>query len=331
MSIKRMDEIEDMIARGQMSAAQVFTQMKQLCQASCPEIPDSSEQQPAQGQDKCGEPVVDNQQGFWQTLNPFVDDYIDGYEFRGDWDYTPSEQERLLIADCVADLLDELCRHGYLNSRQPLESAAPDGRGELCQRCHRNYQIVYRVPNKVWVMIAPNKGALGDDPGCSGGLLCPECAAASARQKGINLYFEAEPGDWLSNKQLVDEPVAWLCVYPDGAAFGAVTGQRSVDVWMRRESEGRTVCPLHTHPTSVAVPEGATGMQEVANNVCQHLPEGYEIRLCMENGSGWVELWNPDGHGLPLPEYDDTDLAAQSERALSLAQDYAGREQEQES
>jgi hypothetical protein len=42
MSIKRMDEIEDRIARGQMNAAQVFTQMKQLCQASFPEIPDSS-------------------------------------------------------------------------------------------------------------------------------------------------------------------------------------------------------------------------------------------------------------------------------------------------
>ena len=42
MSIKRIDEIEDMIARGQMNAAQVFTQMKQMCQASCPEIPNRS-------------------------------------------------------------------------------------------------------------------------------------------------------------------------------------------------------------------------------------------------------------------------------------------------
>ena len=42
MSIKRIDEIEDMIARGQMNAAQVFTQMKQMCQASYSEIPNSS-------------------------------------------------------------------------------------------------------------------------------------------------------------------------------------------------------------------------------------------------------------------------------------------------
>ena len=42
MSIKRIDEIEDMIARGQMNAAQVFTQMKQLLQASCPKSPDYS-------------------------------------------------------------------------------------------------------------------------------------------------------------------------------------------------------------------------------------------------------------------------------------------------
>ena len=43
MNIKRIDEIEDMIARGQMNAAQVFTQMKQVCQDSYSEIPNSSE------------------------------------------------------------------------------------------------------------------------------------------------------------------------------------------------------------------------------------------------------------------------------------------------
>ena len=42
MSIKRLDEIEDNIARGQMNAAQVFTQMKQLFQAICPKSPDYS-------------------------------------------------------------------------------------------------------------------------------------------------------------------------------------------------------------------------------------------------------------------------------------------------
>jgi len=42
VSIKRIDEIEDMIARGQMNAAQVFTQMKQLFQASRPKSPDYS-------------------------------------------------------------------------------------------------------------------------------------------------------------------------------------------------------------------------------------------------------------------------------------------------
>lgn len=39
----------------------------------------------------------------------FIQDYIEGYEFRGDdGDYSPSSAERFLIADCVAGLIDEL-------------------------------------------------------------------------------------------------------------------------------------------------------------------------------------------------------------------------------
>lgn len=80
--------------------------------------------QAARAQDG-GEPVADNWQEFWQKLNPFVGDYIDGYEFRGDWDYTPSEQERFLIDDCVAGLLDELSAEGFLCPLQP-SSVVPE-------------------------------------------------------------------------------------------------------------------------------------------------------------------------------------------------------------
>jgi hypothetical protein len=51
------------------------------------------------------------------------------------------------------------------------------------------------------------------------------------------------------------EPVAWLCIKPDGKPWGAVTNQGSVNAWMRQESLGRTVCPLYTHPPSAVVPD----------------------------------------------------------------------------
>jgi hypothetical protein len=45
---------------------------------------------------------------YWHPLNEMVSDYIDGYEFRGDGDYSPNKEERLLIEDCVCGLLEEL-------------------------------------------------------------------------------------------------------------------------------------------------------------------------------------------------------------------------------
>lgn len=71
---------------------------------------------------------------------------------------------------------------------------------ELCETCGRRYETVYRVPNDVWTKIAPRKDDLGPHPEHQyGGLLCPDCAAKAARDKGIELYFEASAGDWADN------------------------------------------------------------------------------------------------------------------------------------
>lgn len=46
---------------------------------------------------------------WWAELRTIIDEYVDGYEFRGDdGDYSPNERERILIEDCVAGLIDEL-------------------------------------------------------------------------------------------------------------------------------------------------------------------------------------------------------------------------------
>jgi hypothetical protein len=67
------------------------------------------------------------------------------------------------------------------------------------------------------------------------------------------------------------EPVAWLCIKPDGKPWGAVTNQGSVNVWMRQESLGRTVCPLYTHPPSAVVPDWVF--------------DGYSVHQCLSDNA----------------------------------------------
>lgn len=61
----------------------------------------------------------------WKELEALADEYIEGYEFRGDeGDYQPTEQERFLIQDCVAGLMDEV--HQMLKRATP-QPAVPEG------------------------------------------------------------------------------------------------------------------------------------------------------------------------------------------------------------
>lgn len=73
------------------------------------------------------------------------------------------------------------------------EPAGEDG-GDTCADCGREYRVVYRVPNEIWAMIAPNKSTLGPYIEHQyGGILCVECAAGRARNLGLRLLFVAEP------------------------------------------------------------------------------------------------------------------------------------------
>lgn len=69
---------------------------------------------------------------------------------------------------------------------------------EQCQRCKNQYETIYRVPNDVWANIAPNPEELGPyEEHQFGGLLCMGCADATARERGVTLYWEATEGDWM--------------------------------------------------------------------------------------------------------------------------------------
>jgi hypothetical protein len=43
------------------------------------------------------------------------------------------------------------------------------------------------------------------------------------------------------------------------------------------------------------------------NGICEHLPDGWVIKLCAEKGAAWVECWGPGG-GSQLPDSADKDL-----------------------
>jgi len=64
-------------------------------------------------------------------------------------------------------------------------------------------------------------------------------------------------------------------------------------------------------------------LQSVAEKLCQHLPEGFEARLCMENGSAWVELSDDFGNGLALPESADKTLIQQLNDAIYVSRAWA--------
>lgn len=36
-------------------------------------------------------------------------------------------------------------------------------------------------------------------------------------------------------------------------------------------------------------------MDETIGKVCKHLPKGWEINLCMENGAAWVTIFSQNG------------------------------------
>jgi hypothetical protein len=60
---------------------------------------------------------------------------------------------------------------------------------------------------------------------------------------------------------------------------------------------------------------------EMVNHVCQYIPKGWELRLCMENGAAWVSLIDEDGYEMELPDSADKTLEQQVNDALCVARE----------
>lgn len=110
-------------------------------------------------------------------------------------DELPDDEELSLVVAKAFLRIKQLL--AYIDEHESAWHGGDDC-GEHCHVCGRGYRYVYRVPDNVWRQIAPVLQTSDMD---LNGLLCIDCAAARAREIGIELYFEGSEGDWYSNKQ----------------------------------------------------------------------------------------------------------------------------------
>ena len=71
----------------------------------------------------------------------------------------------------------------------------------------------------------------------------------------------------------------------------------------------------------------AASFKGLCNTVARDLPEGYELRVCLERGAGWVTLHNPDGDVLELDDLSDASLEEQVGAAIDAARNEPKGEQ----
>lgn len=60
-------------------------------------------------------------------------------------------------------------------------------------------------------------------------------------------------------------------------------------------------------------------LHELANQACRDLPEGWIIEIHLERGSGYIDLFNPNGDLIEIPGYDQNSLDTQFIDVLRIA------------
>lgn len=80
--------------------------------------------------------------------------------------------------------------------------------------------------------------------------------------------------------------------------------------------------PAKIAPTpAVPKPMPAYLMAAVCNSVAAELPKDWALNICLERGSGWVELFKPDGARVMFPDADMS-LPEQVLGALETAKEW---------
>jgi hypothetical protein len=58
---------------------------------------------------------------------------------------------------------------------------------------------------------------------------------------------------------------------------------------------------------------------ETIEKICSHMPPGYILNICIEDGAAWVDLYSPDGRKERLPDAADKNMVEQVNDALCKA------------
>ena len=82
---------------------------------------------------------------------------------------------------------------------------------------------------------------------------------------------------------------------------------------------GEEITVRLSHCTFTMMDRGPIPAQATAERVCKHLPEGFEIHLCMEHGAAWVKLLDAHGDSVELPDSADKSIDEQLNDALCVA------------
>lgn len=64
-------------------------------------------------------------------------------------------------------------------------------------------------------------------------------------------------------------------------------------------------------------------LYEAVERACGNLPEGWTIHLCMENGAGWIELYDEEGNRVDDFPTDNERIDYTLIDALEYAQEQA--------
>jgi hypothetical protein len=152
----------------------------------------------------------------------------------------------------------------------------------------RNFTAVSRMGGK-WGGLVPPHDSTGE-----------QCRAASVEDSAVSAVLATirrERDAWLS----------WNEDHPDQAAVTTPDVLKMAADLIRALSRG--------------VPEDAVGSHFYAacERACGELPDGWEVRVCLENGSGTVELCSPDGFSEYMDVDDDDRLTAEVNAAVDAA------------
>ena len=79
---------------------------------------------------------------------------------------------------------------------------------------------------------------------------------------------------------------------------------------------------MHDNPKAEIL-ASVPSMGEVVNKAAKHLPDGWEIRICIEKWAATVELSDPDGNVTHIEGGNDSGIVGEVNDAICIANGFS--------